>query len=98
MTRNRLALLLKNVPGGLLLKQSHRLLFGQFYFFLAYKKPLFSLVDFISFLVSLPHILGQRRRIQKSKRISNQALDEMFSRDLKGPPLTSIIRSKLPYA
>lgn len=94
MTRNRLALLLKNIPGQLLLKHSYTLLFGQFYFFLVYKRPLHSLAGIISFLVALPHILGQRHIIQKRKVVSNQALETMLTYELGEPSLRDIIKSK----
>lgn len=94
-TRNRLALLLKNIPAALLLKKAPMLLFGQFYFFLVYKKPLHSLAGTFSFLLNLPRILAQRRKIQKSKRISNKILESLLSTDLGEPRLRDIIKSKL---
>ncbi len=95
MTRNRLALLLKNIPLELLFKHALTLLFGQLYFFLVYKKPLHSLAGIISFLAALPRILRQRRLIQKRKKISNQALETMLSYDLGEPRLRDIIKTKL---
>jgi len=96
-TRNRLALLLKNVPSPLLLKHSHTLLYGQIYFFLVYKKPLYSLAGIASFLVALPRLLCQRRIIQKRKNISNEALETMLSPDLGEPALADIIKAKLGW-
>lgn len=97
VTRNRLALLLKNVPLGLLLKHSWALLYGQFYFFLVYKRPLHSLAGMLSFMVALPRILRQRRAIQKRKRISSQALEAVLSNELGEPRLGDIIKSKLRW-
>jgi len=70
-TRNRLAVLLKNIPVPLLFRHMLTLLYGQFYFFLVYKKPYFSLKGYISFLAFLPRALRQRRAIQKRRKISN---------------------------
>jgi GT2 family glycosyltransferase len=95
MTRNRLALILKSIPFELLLKHSQTLLFGQFYFFLVYKRPLHSLAGMISFLFALPRLLRQRQDIQRQRKISNQALDPMLSRDLGEPSLKDIIKTKL---
>jgi GT2 family glycosyltransferase len=97
MTRNRLALIFKNIPAALLLKKARMLLFGQFYFFLVYKKPFHSLAGIISFLITLPQILRQRRRIQQSKRVSNQDLEGMLSSELGEPRLRDIIRTKFPF-
>lgn len=96
-TRNRLALLAKNIPLNLLFRHSWTLLFGQIYFFLAYKRPLCSLAGFISFLVGLPSILRQRHIIQKRRRISYQALEEMLSSDLGEPKLRDMVRAKLGW-
>lgn len=95
MTRNRLALIFKNIPAALLLKKARLLLFGQFYFFLVYKKPFHSLAGTVSFLINLPQILRQRRRIQQGKRVSNQSLETMLLTELGEPRLRDIIRTKV---
>jgi len=94
-TRNRLALLGKNIPWSLILRHFHTLLFGQFYFLLVYKKPFYSLAGVGSFLLALPRILRQRREIQKRKRISNQTLDSMLCHCLDEPSLKELTRRKL---
>jgi GT2 family glycosyltransferase len=93
-TRNRLTLLLKNIPWRLLFKYSSTLLYGQFYFFLVYKKPLHSLAGISSFLLALPRILDQRQIIQKHKKISNQTLEILLSHELGEPSLRDIIKTK----
>ncbi len=97
MTRNRLLLLFKNIPIELLLKHSYTLLFGQFYFFLVYKKPLHSLAGTLAFLFGLPRVLRQRSIVQQRRRISNQALEAMLSNHLGEPPLREIIKNKLGW-
>lgn len=94
VTRNRLAMLFKNIPLALLMKHSRTLLYGQVYFFLVYKKPFYSLAGTIAFLFALPRVLRQRRAIQKRKRISNQALETMLSNDLGEIPLREIVKNK----
>lgn len=96
-TRNRLALLLKNIPLPLLLKHGHTLLYGQFYFFLVYKKPFHSLAGTAACLLALPRILRQRRAIQKRKKISNRALETMLSNELGEPGLREIIKGRLGW-
>jgi GT2 family glycosyltransferase len=95
VTRNRLCLLAKNIPLALLVKRSRQLIYGQFYFFLVYKRPFYSLAGIFSFFMHLPHLLQQRQAIQERKRISNQALELMLSNDLGEPALRAILRSKL---
>lgn len=94
-TRNRLTLLLKNIPWSLLLKHSPTLLYGQLYFFLVYKKPLASLAGIFAFFGALPCILKQRHAIQQHKRISNQAIETLLTHKLGEPPLSEIIMNKL---
>ncbi len=95
VTRNRLALLLKNIPSALLLKHSWTLLYGQIYFFLVYKRPFHSLVGIIAFLLALSHILRRRRIIQQQRKIPNEALETMLSNDLGEIPLREILEHKL---
>ncbi|HEX9922176.1 MAG TPA: glycosyltransferase family 2 protein [Anaerolineae bacterium] len=95
MTRNRLMVLLKNIPLELLLKHAWTLLFGQFYFFLVYKRPFHSLAGVISLLLALPRIMRQRQAIQQDKTISNQALESMLTNELGELRLRDIIKSKL---
>jgi GT2 family glycosyltransferase len=95
MTRNRLALIAKSIPWKLLFKHSGTLLYGQFYYLLAYKKPLYSLKGFLSFIISLPHILKQRQRIQQRRRVSDQEIDAMLTHELGEIPLKKLIKNKL---
>ncbi len=94
-TRNRLTLLFKNIPGSLLLKHAFTLLYGQFYFLLAYKKPFHSLAGIASFLAALPRIWRQRRSILARQRISRQELDDLLNYDLGEPALRTLLKAKL---
>lgn len=94
-TRNRLALLAKNIPWPLLLRHCYTLLFGQFYFFLVYKKPLYSLAGLGAFVLALPRLLRQRRLIQKRRVISLELLDQLLLPELGEPRLRDIIRKRL---
>ncbi len=94
MTRNRLALLFKNIPLELLLKHSWHILYGQFYYFLVYKHPWHSIAGTLAFLTRLPRLLGKRKRIQKRKKISNQKLDSLLSMELGEPSLRQIVRNR----
>jgi GT2 family glycosyltransferase len=94
MSRNRLAVITKNIPTGLLFKHANTLLFGQIYFFLVYKKPLRSLAGFFSFLYSLPGLLRQRRDIQRRRKVSDHVLESVLSDELGEPSLSEIIRAR----
>jgi GT2 family glycosyltransferase len=80
VTRNRLMLLAKNIPCPLLIKHAGRILCGQAYFFLAYRRPLDSLAGYLSFLPQLPHVVRERRVSLRTRRISNRALDRVLAR------------------
>lgn len=95
VTRNRLALLLKNIPWSLLIKHSPTLLYGQLYFFLVYKKPLYTIAGILACFIALPHILRQRYIIQHSKKIPAQTLEALLSTELGEPGLWNILRDKL---
>ena len=95
MTCNRLMTFLKNVPLRLLLKHGYHLLFGQFYFFLVYKKPWDSLKGYGRCLLKMPHIIRQRQRILPARAIPLEALDNLLSLELGEPALRDIIRHKL---
>ncbi|MBN2391082.1 MAG: glycosyltransferase family 2 protein [Anaerolineae bacterium] len=94
MMRNRLAVLLKNIPARLLLKHLGTLLYGQFYYFLAYKRPWHSLKGWGGFMLTLPQVMRQRREILKRKQISNTELEALLSDELGEIPLPVLLRSK----
>ncbi len=95
MTRNRLALLTKNIPVPLLLKHGWHLLYGQIYFLLVYKRPLHSLRGMAAFGRQLPRLLRERRAIQRRKTIPNSQLEAALSRELGEPSLRDILKKNL---
>jgi GT2 family glycosyltransferase len=95
MTRNRLAIVTKNIPFSLLWKHLWNLLYGQIYFFLVYKRPLHSMIGTLAWLIALPQLLRQRRKIQARQVISDQVLESMLSNELGEIPLREIIANKL---
>ncbi len=93
-TRNRAALLLKNVPGKLLLKHWRTILYGQLYFFLVYKHPFASLRGYVALVYTLVTILKTRFTLQQQKKISTATLEHTISDQLSEPALTEIVRLK----
>ena len=90
ITRNRLILFTKNVPLGLLVKHLPQLLYGQFYFFIAYGKPWQSLLGYASFVSVLPHVMRARRRMNTDRRVSASAVDRMLTTEMSEPPLLNL--------
>lgn len=95
ITRNRLMLLFKNIPARLLFRHALSLLYGQWYFFVMYRRPLSSLAGFCSFLVNLPHVCRERRKILKDPAISPEQLEELLDPKMPEPPLREVLRSWL---
>ncbi|MDM8528128.1 glycosyltransferase family 2 protein [Anaerolineales bacterium HSG24] len=95
MTRNRLLIMLKNIPTQLLLRHGWQLLYGQLYFFLAYKRPLDSLYGYAMFLAQLPHLCRSRRNILPQRTIPLEQLDRLLTKELGEPSLREIIGQKI---
>ena len=94
VTRNRLLTITKSIPARLLLRHAHRLVWGQIYFLVAYRKPLWSLAGYAGFLRRLPHALSERRRLSKRRTLSVEAIDSQLTRELGEPPLRELVRRR----
>jgi GT2 family glycosyltransferase len=92
MTRNRISLLLKNLPARLLIRHAASLLYGQIYFFIAYRRPLAALAGYVSVLPVLPHIARERRRIQKNLKITPEQAERLLTPTMAEPPLRELAR------
>ncbi|MEJ5308744.1 MAG: glycosyltransferase family 2 protein [Anaerolineae bacterium] len=95
MMRNRLAVLTKNIPLRLLCKHLGALLYGQFYYFLAYKRPCHALKGWGGYVLILPYLLRQRREILKRKRISDAELEALLINELGEIPMRTLLRNKV---
>lgn len=87
MTRNRLLLMFKNIPARLLFRHALPLLYGQWYFFLMFRRPFAALAGYCSFLMSLPYLLRERRRILNNAVISMEQLDQLLTPAMDEPSL-----------
>ena len=94
VTRNRAMLLAKNVPLSLLLKHLHRLVYGQLYFFVVYRRPFATLAGYVSLLRCIPHIVRARRWARSSTRIDRDELDRHITLRMSEPPLRSLVRRR----
>ena len=95
MTRNRLLTIVKNYPFRALMKYFPKILYGQFYFFVIYKKPFSSLKGYLSCLFFLSQALKDRRRIQKNVKVSMKVLGSLVDSVSKEPGLIRMVFSKL---
>lgn len=95
VTRNRLMTLAKSIPGRLLARHAGRLIWGQVYFLIAYRRPFASLRGYLGFLACLRHTLSERRRIGARRRLSAGAIDALLEDALGEPPLRRLLRRRL---
>lgn len=93
MTRNRILLLLKNLPARLLIRHAVSLLYGQFYFFIAYRRPFAALAGYFSALPVLPHIIRERRRIQQNLKLTLEQVEQLLTPTMAEPPLLELVRT-----
>jgi hypothetical protein len=93
ITRNRILLLLKNLPVRLLIRHAASLLYGQIYFFIAYRRPLAALAGYFSVLPVLPHIVRERRAIQPSLKLTLAQVEHLLTPTMNEPPLRELART-----
>jgi len=92
MTRNRVSLLLKNLPARLLIRHAPSLLYGQIYFFIAYRRPLAALAGYFSVLPLLPHIVRERRALQLNLKLTLAQVEQLLTPTMNEPPLRELAR------
>jgi GT2 family glycosyltransferase len=95
VTKNRLMVFVKSVPWVLMLKHLHRLVYGQLYFFIAYRRPWHSLAGYMSFVANLLHVLRERKKMNRLRRISISDLDGLLSKTMSEPPLRYLLARKI---
>ena len=93
ITRNRILLLLKNLPACLLVRHAASLLYGQIYFFIAYRRPLAALAGYFSVLPVLPHIVRERRTIISNQKLSPAQVEHLLTPTMNEPPLRELART-----
>jgi hypothetical protein len=94
-TRNRFMMLAKCIPLPLVLKHAFRLLYGQFYFLVAYRRPIDSLFGYAGLVRAIPHVLRERRRIARTRRVSVAELDKMLEPKMHEPPLRRLLARRI---
>lgn len=95
ITRNRLLMIFKNIPFTLRARHLRSILYGQWYFCLAQRRPLASLLGCFDFLLLIPHGIRERQKLWRNAKISVEDLDRMLPPDSGLPPLREAIRKRL---
>lgn len=87
ITRNRLAVFLRDYTAILLLWHAPKLLYGQVYFLIAYARPRSSLKGYRSFIASIPNIYRKRQAVLCKVQIGHTEVAELLT---VGPPSPSL--------
>ena len=91
MTRNRLLLFAKNIPGKLLLRHAAQLLHGQLYFIIAYARPWSSLKGYLSFIVCLPGVFPKRRQIFRNTSLNPDQIEALLHNGAPCPSASGLL-------
>lgn len=91
MTRNRLMLFAKNMPLSLLVRNVGKLLSGQLYFLLAYRRPVSSLIGYGSFIGVIPHVLRERRKLKRRTRIRSAELQALLATEMEETSMREVL-------
>lgn len=93
MTRNRILLLMKNLPVRLLIRHAASLLYGQIYFLIAYRRPLAVFAGYCAVLPVLPHIVREYRAIQSNVKLTLAQVEQLLTPTMNEPPLRELVRT-----
>lgn len=86
-TRNRLALFIKHIPGRLLLRHAHQLLYGQWFFLVCHRRPWSTWCGYVDVMRDWKHLQQQRRDIKARRRLSVAACDQLLKPRMQAPGL-----------
>lgn len=78
VTQNRLLIFVKNIPFRKLIKFSPKILYGQFYYILAFGHLFASIKGYLGFLRVLPSTLRKRKKIQAKRRLTGDELEVLL--------------------
>ena len=84
----------KSLPLRLLIRHLAPLLYGQLYYFVAYRRPLQSLAGYAAFVRRIPWALGERRRIARGRRLPLEAFDRLLTTGSSEPSLRELFRRR----
>ena len=90
VTRNRLLLLVKNIPFSLLFQHAPKLLYGEVYFFMIHwRQSRACLQGYYSFFISLAQTMKKRKQQMKNIKISQSEIKSLIHTRAPVPPLSA---------
>jgi GT2 family glycosyltransferase len=95
MTANRLRTFLRNLPARLLLRHVLSIAYGQFFYFVMYRRPWASLRGYFAFLRRLPLTLAERKRIRAACVLDLAAVDRLLVPTFLEPRFRDVFRDAL---
>jgi GT2 family glycosyltransferase len=96
ITRNRLLLIGKNIPLSLVFRHLHHLMLGQIALFIQYKRPIDSIIGYITFFPLIPHMLRKKHRITSKRTIENKEIEQLLLLSHEGISLPEWLSVKKP--
>ncbi|MCB0689647.1 MAG: glycosyltransferase family 2 protein, partial [Saprospiraceae bacterium] len=78
VTQNRLLLFIKNIPTSRWIKFLPKIIYGQFYFLLAYGHLFASIRGYMGVIRKLPSVWSKRKDIKQAKVIEDWELDQLL--------------------
>ncbi|MCB1385603.1 MAG: glycosyltransferase family 2 protein [Nitratireductor sp.] len=97
-TRNRLALMVRNLPAGHLLRNAHRIAYGTLQFAFDHGQPMATLQGLMLFCRDLPGMLAGRGERLARIRLSAAEIEGLLSREQPAPGLLAIAARRLRRA
>lgn len=95
ITRNRLLMMVKNVPAPMLFRHFFDLVYGQWYFFVAYRRPIHSLLGMIDIFPHLRYLWRCRAILNRRSKVSAAEVDRWLLPCMPEPPLWRCLLDKL---
>lgn len=90
LTCNRLLLWTKNIPVRLWWRNLLPFLYGQLYFFLAYRRPVSSLLGYLRFIKYLPKTISYRKDHLSQRKIADHRLEQIIHSHKPSPSLAQL--------
>ena len=92
LTRNRLLLIGKNIPTSLIIRHIHHLLAGQLALFIQHKRPLDSIVGFITFFPLIPYVMREKHRARSRTTLDRREIENLLLLSHEGISLPGWMR------
>jgi GT2 family glycosyltransferase len=98
ITRNRILLLLKNLPVTAFWRHTRQILYGQWYYLIAYRRPLQVVCGWLMVFPQIPHLLRERCRLTSLRRVPIAQVESWLTPIPPERPLVQAFRSRINRA